>query len=306
MSPVPGSGFIIVNEGETSHTISWANDGAAPMGYANQSLNDEFTTAASRAGEGINWLGLRTLYEREVRRFLKVSIQTVLAPVVSTLLFMMIFTLAFDRPPVAGVAFDRFIGPGLIMMGILTNAFANSSSSLIVAKIQGNSVDFLMPPLSPAELTAAFVAGAASRGLLVGAASAVGIALYSGPQALGVVHLWAVLYYGLMASVLLGAVGAVAGVWAEKFDHLAAVQNFVIMPLTFLSGTFYSIAVLPDAFQAISLANPFFYMIDGFRYGFTGYHDGSVWGGALFIGGLTLASVIASWLVFRSGWRMKS
>ncbi len=253
----------------------------------------------------VNWLGLRTLYWKEVRRFLKVTVQTVLAPVVLTLLFMGVFTVAWGaaRGDVLGVPFAQFLAPGLAMMAILNNAFANSSSSLIVSKMQGNAVDFLMPPISPAELAGAFIGGALTRGLLVGAASLLAVTPFA---SIAPAHLWAVIYFAVAAGVMMAAVGVIAGVWANKFDHLAAVTSFVITPLTFLSGTFYSIERLPEPVQAVSQANPFFHLIDGFRYGFIGAADGSPALAAAVVGVLDVILVLAVYFILKSGWRLKA
>ncbi|PWE18834.1 multidrug ABC transporter permease [Marinicauda salina] len=258
-----------------------------------------------RAIGAVNWLGLWTLYKKEVRRFLKVSFQTVLAPVATTLLYMTVFSLAIGarRGDVNGIEFTAFLAPGLVMMGLLNNAFANSSSSLIVAKVQGNTVDFLMPPLSPAELAAGFIGGAMTRGVIVAAATAIVIAPFVD---MSIAHAGAVAFYGLSAAAMLSMVGVIAGIWAEKFDHLAVITNFIIMPLAFLSGTFYSIEILPEPFQTISHFNPVFYMIDGFRYGFIGQADGALWIGAVAITAINLALLAASYLVLRTGWRLKT
>lgn len=253
----------------------------------------------------VNWLGLWTLYKKEVRRFLKVSFQTVLAPVATTLLYMMVFALAIGvtREAPGGVPFVVFLAPGLIMMGLLNNAFANSSSSLIVAKVQGNTVDFLMPPLSAGELAAAFIGGAITRGVMVAAASAVVIIPFA---SLPVSHVWAIAFFGIGAAAMLGMVGVIAGVWAEKFDHLAVITNFIIMPLSFLSGTFYSISILPEPFQTISHFNPFFYLIDGFRYGFIGHADGDIAVGVAITLAINAALLAACYGVLRSGWRLRT
>lgn len=253
----------------------------------------------------VNWLGLWTLYKKEVRRFLKVSFQTVLAPVATTLLYMMVFSLAIGitREAPGGVPFVVFLAPGLIMMGLLNNAFANSSSSLIVAKVQGNTVDFLMPPLSAGELAAAFIGGAITRGVLVAAAAALVIIPFA---SLPVSHLWAIVFFGFGAAAMLGMVGVIAGVWAEKFDHLAVITNFIIMPLTFLSGTFYSISILPEPFQTISHVNPFFYLIDGFRYGFIGYADGNITIGVAVTLAINVVLLVSCYAVLRSGWRLRT
>lgn len=263
------------------------------------------TPLAPRALTGVNWIGLRTLYAKEVRRFLKVGLQTVGAPVVTTLLYMMIFVVAVGtaRPAVGGVSFGAFVGPGLIMMAILNNAFANASSSLIQAKIMGTAPDFLTPPLSPFELAAGFGLGAATRGVLVGTVTALAVWPFA---RFGVANFAAVVYFALVASVIMAMVGVLAGLWAEKFDHLATVTNFVIMPLSFLSGTFYSVEALPQPFRAASHFNPFFYLIDGFRYGFTGHADASLAVGAAVSATLAISLCGLVWTLFRSGWRLKS
>jgi ABC-2 type transport system permease protein len=262
--------------------------------------------AAPRARRfgAINTLGLWTLYKKEVRRFMKVVFQTVLAPVVTTLLFMTVFSVAFAeaRPLIGGIPFAEFLAPGLILMGVLNNAFANSSSSLLVSKVQGNTVDFLMPPLSPLELQIAFIGGAVTRGVVVGLATALAFAPFID---LSPANVLAIAYYGLSAAAMLSMVGVIGGIWAEKFDHLAVVSNFIIMPLTFLSGTFYSVAGRP-VIEEISAFNPFFYMIDGFRYGFTGQSDGNLLVGAILIAMINTVLAVAVYMVLRSGWRLKS
>lgn len=260
----------------------------------------------TRQFNGWNPVGLKTLYLREVRRFFKVAIQTVLSPVVSTLLFMMVFAMAFggrNHPTVLGAVYTDFLAPGLIMMAILNNAFQNSSSSISIAKMQGNSVDFLMPPLSPWELTAGFIGGAATRGFVVGLVSAICVIPFARvwPQ-----HWWAVVYFAMTASVMMAAIGLLSGIWAEKFDQLAAITNFVITPLSFLSGTFYVVDNLPEPFRSLSHFNPYFYLIDGFRYGFIGRADGPLLTGILVTGILSAALCIACRQVIASGYRLKS
>ncbi len=258
-----------------------------------------------RRYDGINWVGLRTLYLKEVRRFWKVGAQTVAAPVVTTLLYMMVFVVALKgaRPPLHGTPFAEFVAPGLIMMAILQNAFANASSSLIQAKIMGTATDFLTPPLSPLELTVGFTLGAATRGVAVGLVTAICVMPFA---RLGLANIALIVWFGLIASLLMGMVGVLAGLWSEKFDHLSAVQNFVVMPMTFLSGTFYLIDSLPEPFASISKFNPFFYLIDGFRAGFIGHAEGSLMVGVVMSAVLTVVMGAACWLVFRSGWRLKS
>lgn len=252
----------------------------------------------------VNWIGLWTLYRKEVRRFLKVSAQTVTGPVVTTLLFMVVFSVALGRGrvTVGGIPFLDFLAPGLIMMAMAQNAFANSSSSLLIAKIQGTATDLLMAPLGPAQLTVGLALGAATRGLLVAVVVAAAMAPF---VRLGVAHPGFVLFHATAATLLMALAGVLAGLWAEKMDHLGAVTSFVVMPLTFLSGTFYSIGDLPEGFRVAAQLNPLFYTIDGFRYGFIGRADGSLAVGvAVMIG----ANLVLAWLchrAFAAGWRLK-
>lgn len=259
----------------------------------------------ARRYAGVNWLGLATLLEREVKRFWKVAAQTLVAPLIMTLLYIAVFALALGGrgAPLGGVPYIDFLAPGLIMMGIINNAFQNASSSLIIAKIQGNSVDFLMPPLSALELTIAFIGGAAARGIIVGLASAVAIAPFAdiSPD-----HWWAVIVFTLSASVIFGAMGLLGGVWADKFDHLAAFTNFVVTPLTFLSGTFFAVSNLPEPFRSMAHWNPVFFLIDGFRYGFIGHPDGDIMVGTIISVVLAVALSALCWAVIRSGWRLKA
>jgi ABC-2 type transport system permease protein len=261
--------------------------------------------ATPRSFGVINGLGLWTLYKKEVRRFLKVMTQTVLAPVATTLLYMTVFSVALGsgRVAVNGVSFVEFLAPGLILMGLLNNAFANTSSSILVSKVQGNAVDFLMPPLSALELEIAFIGGAVTRGVLVALVTALTLVPFVDVIP---VHYWAVAYFGIGAAAMLGMIGILGGLWAEKFDHMAAVTTFVITPLTFLSGTFYSISRLPEPIRLISQFNPFFYMIDGFRYGFTGFADGSVTIGVILVGVINIVLAVVCYLLLRAGWRLKT
>lgn len=252
----------------------------------------------------VNWIGLWTLYRREVQRFLKVYQQTIAAPVVTTLLFYAVFALALGGGlrMVGDVSFLEFLGPGLVMMAMAQNAFANTSSSVIIAKVQGNIVDVLMPPLSPVELALGYVAGGVCRGLMVGVATALAISAF---VPLGLAHPGYVAYHAVMASMMMSLLGLVGGIWAEKFDHIAAFTNFLITPLTFLSGTFYSVERLPAAFWWAAHANPFFYMIDGFRHGFIGASDGTL---AVGLAVMAAANAALWWLVLRmlsTGYKLK-
>ncbi|MBI3447255.1 MAG: ABC transporter permease [Magnetospirillum sp.] len=252
----------------------------------------------------VNWLGTWTLLMKEVRRFLKVYFQTIIAPVVTTLLFLSVFALALGpvAAEVKGVPFVQFLSPGLIMMAIVQNAFANTSSSIIIAKVQGNIVDMLMPPLTGAEQTAAVALGGVARGVTVGVAVGLAMALF---VPMPIHNPGLIVYHAIMGSLMLSLLGMMGGIWADKFDHMAAVTNFIVTPLSFLSGTFYSIDRLPQAFHAFALVNPFFYMIDGFRAGFIGQSDGSV---ALGIGVMGLADLVllgVTWRMLATGYKLK-
>ncbi|HEU4960887.1 MAG TPA: ABC transporter permease [Sphingomonas sp.] len=256
----------------------------------------------------VNWGGLRTLYVKEVRRFFKVQLQTVWAPAVTTLLYLIIFTLAFSgrgRGMVMGVPFAEFIAPGLIVMGMLNNAFQNASFSLLVGKIQGTIVDYLQPPLSTGELLVGLVGGAVTRAYCVG--GAVWLAMLVWPD-IHVVpqHLWAVLWFGTLGAVFLAFIGVLTSIWAEKFDHAAAVTNFVIAPLTLLSGTFYSVDSLAPSFRAISHLNPFFYVISGFRYGFLGVADSPIALGSVVVIAIDVVLGLVCYAALRRGWKLKS
>jgi len=260
---------------------------------------------APRPLGAINWLGLWTLTAKEVRRFLKVYLQTVVAPVATTLMFLAIFMLSMGRAVVQvhDVPFAQFLAPGLIMMAMVQNAFANTSSSLIIAKVQGNIVDVLMPPLSPAELTIAFALGGVARGVVVGLAVALAVLPFAP------VHIFnfaAILYYGVSASLMLSLLGIMGAVWADKFDHMASVTNFIVLPLSFLSGTFYSVDRLPETIRTVTFFDPFFYMIDGFRYGFIGRADGSLLVGGLTLGLVNLALFLGTYAMFRRGYKLKA
>ena len=295
---------------------------------AGQAASDDLQAARIRPPREyglVNWLGLWTLYKREVGRFIKVWMQTLFAPVITTLLFMTVFKLAFgDRGQLTGdfegLIYNNFLAPGLVVMAILQNAFQNTSSSLTISKVQGSQVDFLMPPLSPLELTIGFIAGAATRGLMVAVIAGTAIH-FSGTliwlvtfgqvnvdslARLDVQHVWAVAYFGICAAVMLGALGAMGGIWADKFDHLAAITNFVIVPLTFLSGTFYDIKVMIEPFYTIALFDPFFYLIDGFRYGFLGVANSDLTVGVPVAGLLAIAASVGVWAMFRSGYKLKA
>ncbi len=255
----------------------------------------------------VNWTGVRTLYYREVWRFLKVWNQTLLAPVITTLIWLAILTLALGGARGGGVEslpFDLFIAPGLIMMSVMQNAFANTSSSLILSKVQGVIVDLLMPPFTADEVTCSMVAGGMTRGILVG--FTVGIAIAFIVPGMTIMYPLVALFYLIMASMLLALLGLFTGIWANGFDQMSAITNYIVMPLTFLSGTFYSVQILPDMWRALCYYNPFFYLIDGMRYALTGYHDGDLMTGATVL----VVMNLVLWIIIRSliakGWRLKT
>ncbi|MEG8021674.1 MAG: multidrug ABC transporter permease [Sphingomonas sp.] len=259
----------------------------------------------------VNWEGLRTLYIKEVRRFFKVQLQTVWAPAMTTLLFLIVFTIATGakRPVLVGgetVMFADFIAPGLIIsQGMMGPAFANASFSLLVGKMQGTIVDYLQPPLSTAELLAALVGGAVTRAVLVGCVVWAAMALYPGVHVTPHAPL-AILWFGLLGATFLALLGVLTSIWADKFDHAAAVTNFVVAPLSLLSGTFYSVDTLAPAFRAFSHVNPFFYIISGFRYGFLGVADSPVIVGGLVILAIDVVLATLCYMLLKSGWKLKN
>lgn len=262
-------------------------------------------SSSSQTPSGINWIGLWTLYRREVRRFLAVAAQTVAGPAVTTLLFLAVLGVVMSRhgqpQPVGGVPYLEFLAAGLIVMTMAQNAFANTSSSLLIAKVQGNITDLLLAPLSPGEFVAGFALGGVTRGLLVGAAVAVTMWPF---VTLGFAHPAFLAFHAITACLLLALLGLLGGLWARKMDHLGAMTSFVVTPLTFLSGTFYSVADLPSSFQSLAHVNPFFYMIDGFRYGITGHADGSLIAGLAVMVGANLVLIVASYRLVAAGWRL--
>lgn len=252
-----------------------------------------------------NWLGLWTLYSREVRRFLKVYTQTLMAPLVTTLLFFAVFTLALGRAveTIGSVPFLEFLAPGLVMMAITQNAFANTSSSLVISKVQGNIVDTLMPPLNAHELTFAYAMGGTTRGLMIGSIIVLVMSIF---VPFGFDNPALILFHGFMGALMLSLFGIIGGIWSEKFDHMAAVTNFVVTPLSFLSGTFYSVERLPELGKFLAHINPFFYMIDGFRAGFIGQSDSDILTGMLVMIGINTVLWIVSYRMFKTGYKLKA
>ena len=250
----------------------------------------------------INWVGLTMLYQREVQRFFKIATQTLAAPVITSVLFLMVFSVALGERAnfVGDVDFVTFLVPGLVMMNVLQNAFANTSSSLVVSKVQGNIVDLLMPPLGPGELLFGLAAAGMTRGLCVGVVTAIALVLLGGGT-------WPPHPMIALGFLTLGAFAlSFAGIWANKFDELAAITNFVVQPLTFLSGTFYSVDRLPGPFDLIASLNPVFYTIDGFRYGMIGVADRSLMTGFYCLVTVNVVLAILCYNALRSGYRLKS
>lgn len=251
-----------------------------------------------------NRIGFLTLISKEVGRFTNVYMQTILTPMITTLLYITVFSLAFggaDRM-VGDVPYMTFLAPGLVMMAMVQNSFANTSSSIMISKVQGNIVDVLMPPLSTIEILMAYVISGVIRGLVVGLSSMVVVVFFVDVH---LESLLALLAYSLLGCMLLSTLGVAGGLWSEKFDHLSAVTNFIIMPLTFLSGTFYSVHVLPEAWQHVAHANPFFYMIDGFRYSLTGHAESNLWMGFWLLLQLNVAFLIFTFAMLLTGYKVR-
>ncbi len=255
--------------------------------------------------QSINWYGLRALFSKEVHRFMKVYNQTLFAPMVNALLFLAIFNLALsDRvDTIQGVPFSHFMVPGLIMMTMIQNAFANSSSSLIMGKVLGSIIDLLMPPLNAVEITIAMVGAGIMRGLATGLLVALGISLF---VPFGIHNIWLLVCYAVLACMAMALLGMMGGILADSFDQMSAITSYVITPLSFLSGTFYSIQQLPDFWQQVNLANPFFYMVDGFRYSLTGYHDGDLTFGLSYLIFANIILLIIVYQMIERGYRIKT
>ncbi len=258
-----------------------------------------------RQYDGINWRGLGTLCYKETLRFFDSWTQTILGPAIGSLLFLAVFELALGGGTrmIGQIRFIDFLAPGLIVMSMAQNAFANSSFSILVSKVQGNIVDVLMPPLGAIELAVGYTAGGVARGLTCGTAVAIGMAFFVPLQAY---HPASILFAAVFGSMMLSLFGVIAGVVSDKFDHIGSVTNFIVSPLAFLSGTFYSVQNLPQPFHEIALWNPFFYMIDGFRYGMTGHSDGDPLTGVAVLLAMDLFLATIVYLLLRSGYKMKS
>ena len=253
----------------------------------------------------INWVGAYTSYKKEVLRFLNVWVQTLFSPLISSLLFLLVLSLAIgsERGNVLGVPFISFLAPGLIAMQVIQQSFSHSSSSFMIGKIQGNIVDLLYAPLSAAEVTISISLAAVTRSFMI---ATISIIIFILILDIKIQHYLILFIFTFLSSFILGNVGIIAGLWAEKFDHMASVTNFVIIPLSFLSGTFYTIDKLPVFLQNISKVNPFFYMIDGFRYSFIGNSDSSIVIGITYLSILSLLSWFTAYLLFKKGYKIKS
>ena len=267
-------------------------------------INTKYKIGARRFGQ-INWVGAWTLYKKEVLRFLIVAIQTVISPLVTSLLFLLVLSLAIgsDRGEVLGFPFISFLAPGLIAMQVIQQAFSHSSSSIMIGKIQGNIVDILYAPLTPSEITLAINLAACTRSALI---ALVSILVFNFVIDLKFYNIFYIVVYTFLGSFILSSIGIIVGLWAEKFDHMASATNFIIVPLSFLSGTFYSIKRLPDILQTASETNPFFYIIDGFRYGFLGVSDGSIKIGLYYLIILSLVTWFVAYILFKKGYKIKS
>tara|TARA_A100001011_G_scaffold391986_1_gene478605 strand:- start:2060 stop:2872 length:813 start_codon:yes stop_codon:yes gene_type:complete len=253
----------------------------------------------------INWVGLWTLYKKEVLRFLIVWIQTLLSPIISSLLFLLVLSVAFGnvRSDMLGFPFVVFLAPGLIAMQVIQQSFSHSSSSFMIGKMQGNIVDILYAPLSAAEVISAIALAATTRSFMIGAFS---ILIFYLLVDIEIKNFYTLIFFTFISSFILGLIGIITGLWAEKFDHMATITNFIIVPLSFLSGTFYTIDNLPGFLQTISKCNPFFYMIDGFRYSFLEKSDGSIFVGSIYLTVLAIMLWFLSYLLYKKGYKIKS
>jgi ABC-2 type transport system permease protein len=253
----------------------------------------------------INWIGFWTLYKKEVLRFLIVVIQTVISPLVTSLLFLLVLSLAIgdQRGEVLGFPFITFLAPGLIAMQVIQQAFSHTSSSIMIGKIQGNIVDVLYAPLTSGEITIATNLAACTRSLLI---AFVSIVVFKFIVEIHFFNFFYIIIYTFLGAFILSSIGFIVGLWAEKFDHMASATNFIIVPLSFLSGTFYSVERLPVLLKNISEWNPFFYIIDGFRYGFLGVSDGSIKFGLFYLIILSFLTWFLSYILFKKGYKIKS
>ena len=254
---------------------------------------------------GINWVGAYTLYLKETLRFLSVFGQTIIGPIVTSILFLLVISLAIgnDRPNVLGVSFIEFLAPGLIAMQIIQQAFSHSSSSLLMGKVMGNIVDLVGAPLSASEVSLSIIFASVTRALFI---SIISIIIFSIMIEIEIKNYLIFFIYLFLSSFIMGAAGFIAGLWADKFDHMATATNFIIVPLSFLSGTFYSVERLPDLLNTLSHYNPFFHMIDGFRYAFINNMDGSLKFGLIYLSLLSIIIWLIAYLLYKKGYKIKS
>ena len=253
----------------------------------------------------INWVGAYTLYIKETLRFLSVFGQTIVGPIVTSILFLLVISLAVGetRPNVLGVEFVSFLAPGLIAMQVIQQAFSHSSSSLLMGKVMGNIVDMIGAPLSSSEVTLAIILASITRALMI---SIISIIVFSLVIEIEIKHYLIFISYLVVSSFIMGTAGFIAGLWADKFDHMATVTNFIIVPLSFLSGTFYSLERLPNYLITISFYNPFFHMIDGFRYSFINSMDGSIKFGLTYLIIISIVLWIIAYTLYKKGYKIKS
>tara|TARA_B110000014_G_scaffold179609_1_gene129086 strand:- start:1061 stop:1873 length:813 start_codon:yes stop_codon:yes gene_type:complete len=253
----------------------------------------------------VNWIGFWALYKKEVLRFMIVAIQTIISPLVTSLLFLLVLSLAIgnDRGEVLGHPFITFLAPGLIAMQVIQQAFSHSSSSIMIGKIQGNIVDILYAPLTAGEITLAINLAACTRSIMI---ALISIIVFNFIIEIEIRNFLVIFIYTFLGSFILSSIGIIVGLWAEKFDHMASATNFIIVPLSFLSGTFYSIEKLPDILKNVSELNPFFYIIDGFRYGFLGNADGQIQLGLFYLIILSFITWFTAYILFKKGYKIKS
>jgi len=254
---------------------------------------------------GINWVGVYSLYTKETLRFLTVFGQTIIGPIVTAILFLLVISIAIgnERSDVLGVPFIEFLAPGLIAMQVIQQAFSHSSSSLLMGKVMGNIVDLIGAPLSAGEVSLAIIFAAVTRALII---SIVSIIIFSLIIEIEIKNYVVFILYLFLSSFIMGAAGFIAGLWADKFDHMATVTNFIIVPLSFLSGTFYSVDRLPELLKTLSYYNPFFHMIDGFRYSFINNMDGSITFGLMYLTILSIIIWYIAYLLYKKGYKIKS
>ena len=266
-------------------------------------INNKYKIGVRRFN--INWIGIKSLILKENLRFLSVAGQTIVGPIITAILFLTVINLAIgnSRSDVLGVVFINFLAPGLIAMQLISQSFAHSSSSILMGKVMGNIVDLIGAPLSSAEVTLSIISASITRAIII---TFLSIIIFSIFINIKIEYPCLLVIYVILCSFILGAAGICAGLLADKFDNMATITNFVIVPLSFLSGTFYSIERLPELLQMISKANPFFYMIDGFRYSFIGKADGSIIIGLMYLSVLSFVSWFVTYLLYKKGYKIKS